>query len=84
MLCANARRGRAGDVATDLATSPPAVWHSVTTSCVDGQAYKEIKEDEHPILVIAASDIVGLLKQTGYGTVGAVQSWLERSFPSSL
>ncbi|MBF0886826.1 restriction endonuclease [Gluconobacter sphaericus] len=56
----------------------------VTTSCVDEQAYKEIKEDEHPILVISAGDIVRLLKDTGYGTPTAVRSWLERSFPSSL
>jgi hypothetical protein len=34
----------------------------VTTSSVDRQAYKEIKEDQHPILVIAASDIVELLR----------------------
>ncbi|HWW64459.1 MAG TPA: restriction endonuclease [Sphingomonadaceae bacterium] len=56
----------------------------VTTSCVDEQAYKEIKEDGHPIIVIAASDIARLLKETGYGTPLAVRSWLERSFPSSL
>lgn len=56
----------------------------VTTSCVDEQAYKEIKEDEHPIIVVSATDIVRLLKENGYGTVATVQAWLERSFPSSL
>lgn len=56
----------------------------VTTSYVDEQAYKEIKEDEHPILVVAANDIVRLLRDTGYGTPAAVRMWLERSFPSSL
>ncbi|WP_102224304.1 restriction endonuclease [Acidimangrovimonas sediminis] len=55
----------------------------VTTSCVDEQAYREIKEDEHPILVIAAVDIVRLLKDTGYGTSAAVKSWLVQSFAST-
>jgi len=28
----------------------------VTTTCVDLQAYKEIKEDQHPIVIVAAAD----------------------------
>lgn len=56
----------------------------VTTSALDEQAYKEIKEDEHPIVVISAIDIVRLLRDTGYATVSAVNSWLERSFPAAL
>src|SRR5437588_444085 len=32
----------------------------VTTSYVDLQAYREIKEDQHPIIVISARDIAGL------------------------
>lgn len=53
----------------------------VTTSCVDQQAYQEIKEDQHPIVVIAASDIVGLLRDAGYGDAAAVTSWLTNEFP---
>src|SRR5665213_2326128 len=34
----------------------------VTTSYLESQAYKEIKEDEHPIIVLAARDIVELLR----------------------
>jgi hypothetical protein len=37
----------------------------VTTSCLDSQAYKEIKEDGHPILVIAGKDIIDILKNNG-------------------
>ena len=56
----------------------------VTTSCVDEQAYKEIKEDEHPIVVIAAADIVRLLRDNGYSDASSVKSWLEQSFPADL
>jgi len=53
----------------------------VTTSCVDLQAYKEIKEDRHPILVIAAQDIVELLRRNGRGSLDAVRTWLSEEFP---
>ncbi|MFT3987958.1 restriction endonuclease [Aestuariivirga sp.] len=53
----------------------------VTTSCVDLQAYKEIKEDQHPILVIAAQDIVELLRRNGPGSLETVQKWLTEEFP---
>jgi hypothetical protein len=48
----------------------------VTTSYVADQAYKEIKEDEHPIIVICASDIVRLLKNAGISTQADVTAWL--------
>lgn len=53
----------------------------VTTSCVDLQAYKEIKEDGHPIVVIAAADIVELLRRNGRGTTDDVTTWLREAFP---
>lgn len=53
----------------------------VTTSCVDLQAYKEIKEDRHPIVIIAASDIVELLRGNSLGSAAAVSSWLAGEFP---
>lgn len=34
----------------------------VTTSYVDSQAYKEVVEDGHPILIISASDIAAVLR----------------------
>ncbi len=54
----------------------------VTTSCVDLQAYKEIKEDQHPILVIAAQDIVELLRRNGRGSLDSVRAWLNEEFPA--
>jgi hypothetical protein len=48
----------------------------VTTSYVATQAYQEIKEDQHPIVVIAARDIVRILKAAGFGTEAAVCEWL--------
>ncbi len=53
----------------------------VTTSYVDLQAYREIKEDQHPIIVIAAADIVGLLRLNGHADVEDVKLWLDREFP---
>jgi hypothetical protein len=53
----------------------------VTTSYVTPQIYEEIKEDEHPIIVIAARDIVELLRRHGRGSVEAVRAWLAEEFP---
>jgi hypothetical protein len=53
----------------------------VTTSCVDLQAYQEIKEDQHPIVIIAATDIVELLRRNGRGSTAAVSTWLAEEFP---
>jgi hypothetical protein len=52
----------------------------VTTSYVDVQAYREIKEDGHPIVVISGGDIVDLLKLNGHGSVEAVAAWLQTEF----
>jgi hypothetical protein len=53
----------------------------VTTTWVDLQAYKEIKEDQHPIVVMSAADVVRLLKSSGRGTVPALAAWLRSEFP---
>ena len=53
----------------------------VTTSFVSDQAYKEIREDQHPIIVIAGVDIVGILKQVGISTLDELRAWLETNFP---
>jgi hypothetical protein len=55
----------------------------VTTSFLEAQAYKEIKEDEHPIMIIAARDIVELLRNNGRGDLQTVQEWLSLEFPST-
>lgn len=54
----------------------------VTTTCVDLQAYKEIKEDQHPIVIISATDIVRLLRSAGRGNAVEVIAWLQAEFPS--
>lgn len=48
----------------------------VTTSYIALQAYKEIIEDQHPILVISAVDIVRILKKTGKTAGKELNEWL--------
>jgi len=48
----------------------------VTTSYLGDQAYKEIKEDKHPIIVITAVDIVRVLDRNGLGNISDLQEWL--------
>lgn len=47
----------------------------VTTSYVDSQAYKEIVEDGHPVLIVNAVDIVRILRGHGYD-YRSVDDWL--------
>jgi hypothetical protein len=49
----------------------------VTTSYVALQAYQEIKEDEHPIVLITAVDVVRTLKSIGINDLLSLQNWLE-------
>jgi hypothetical protein len=55
----------------------------VTTSYLAPQAYEELREDDHPVVVISARDIVEILKQHGIATPAATEEWLQREFPSS-
>ncbi|GAB2507447.1 restriction endonuclease [Lysobacter humi (ex Lee et al. 2017)] len=55
----------------------------VTTSWVDTQAYKEIKEDQHPVIVISGGDIVRLLQQRSIARAGELQDWLQAEFGST-
>lgn len=55
----------------------------VTTSFVDLQAYREIKEDKHPILIISAVDIVNILRQQGRASPQQTTAWLTNEFPES-
>ena len=49
----------------------------VTTSYVDSYAYKEIKEDGHPIIIISGGDIVRILKNNGIFSRQALNTWLD-------
>ena len=53
----------------------------VTTSFVSDQAYREIREDQHPIVVLAGTDIVSILKQSGISTLPVLKDWLNVNFP---
>jgi hypothetical protein len=50
----------------------------VTTSHVGLQAYRELREDRQPVVVICGRDIVELLKRQGISTMAAIDSWLEQ------
>ena len=47
----------------------------VTTSYVEKQAYEEVIEDQHPILIVTASDIAGILRRNSI-TSGNITDWL--------
>lgn len=49
----------------------------VTTSYVHIQAYKEIIEDRHPIIIISAKDIIHILRQAGISSLEHVKVWLK-------
>jgi hypothetical protein len=53
-----------------------------TTSYVHLQAYKEIMEDKHPILVISGRDIAEILKRGGMRDELSVSEWLKAKFSS--
>jgi len=48
----------------------------VTTSFVAAQAYQEIKEDQHPIIIISAADMAKLLIRHGIGSLPDIDPWL--------
>lgn len=53
----------------------------VTTSFVALQAYQEIKEDGHPIVIISGMDILRILYDSGIKTKDEIQEWLVKTFP---
>ena len=53
----------------------------VTTSYLARQAYHEVRTDQHPVVILAAADIVDLLRAKGYPTQSAVSQWLAETFP---
>lgn len=53
----------------------------VTTSVVARQAYQEIREDKHPIVLICGRDISNILIKAGYNTPDILQRFLQSEFP---
>lgn len=48
----------------------------VTTSYVDNQAYREVYEDGHPILIVTATDIAAILRRNSISS-NEINSWLK-------
>lgn len=53
----------------------------VTTSYLNSQAYKELKEDRHPVVIVTAKDIVAILASADLNNVTDVIHWLKSNFP---
>ncbi|MEE4151228.1 restriction endonuclease [Pseudomonas viridiflava] len=53
----------------------------ITTSWLHDQAYREIVEDGHPVMILSGMDVVDLVKQAGMKEHESVKNWLELSFP---
>lgn len=52
----------------------------VTTSVVGRQAYKEVREDRHPIIFLCGKDIADILTRNGFNTAPLVETFLENEF----
>jgi len=50
----------------------------VTTSYVGAQAYQEIKEDQHPIVILSGKDVAEILETNGLGQVAELREWLRQ------
>lgn len=53
----------------------------VTTSHLDTQAYTEIREDAHPVIVIAGRDIADILRTQGLNNLAALRRHLRDKYP---
>ncbi|MBK6973902.1 MAG: restriction endonuclease [Sterolibacteriaceae bacterium] len=49
----------------------------VTTSYLDSQAYNELVQDAHPVVVISAGDIAAKLKER-FGSLDNIRVWLQK------
>jgi len=52
----------------------------VTTSYVHAQAYQEILEDQHPILIVSGRDIATILKNAGIRDEQSAINWMAAQF----
>jgi hypothetical protein len=53
----------------------------VTTSHLGAQAYREIREDGHPVVVLAGRDIIDILKASGLDNPAAIRRRLQETYP---
>jgi hypothetical protein len=54
----------------------------VTTSYVHEQAYKEIKQDGHPVLILSGGDIAEVLLENGVTSESKVKEWMKSQIPN--
>jgi hypothetical protein len=52
----------------------------VTTSYFNRQAYQEIREDQHPVVLMPARDVVGTLSKHGISDLSQVNTWLRSRY----
>lgn len=52
----------------------------VTTSHLHEQAYREIRDDGHPVVVLAGADLARILKDAGLGSSQALEAWLDQKY----
>lgn len=55
----------------------------VTTSVIGRQAYKEVRQDQHPIIFICGKDIADILTERGFNTPKLVKAMLKKDFAAS-
>lgn len=55
----------------------------VTTSFVNDQAYREVREDGHPVVFITGRDIIDILRDEGIRTPAALLAHLQEKYPVS-
>jgi hypothetical protein len=53
----------------------------VTTSFVNEQAYREIRGDGHPVVIIAGRDVVDMLKVRGLDSLEVLHAHLRSTHP---
>jgi len=53
----------------------------VTTSYIAEQAYREVREDRHPIVFVTGRDVVEVLKTLGFHERGRLKKFLEEEYP---
>ena len=53
----------------------------VTTSVISRRAYKEVREDRHPVIFLCGKDIADILINAGFNTLKLVKNMLEKDFP---
>ena len=49
----------------------------VTTSYIGNQAYEEIREDGHPVVLMTGADIANVLQANGHDTEKKLDAWID-------